>query len=752
MSLGYYDDEAANAERFIKNPYSKTGDCSDLIFRTGDLGRVLTDGNIEILGRTDRQIKIRGFRVELDAIESELARFPAVACCAVKHFEPEDASIIIVGYYVSENEISNSELSNHLRRCLPDYMCPSGFIKIDKLPVTRNNKTDYAALLLPDILSDSDYEPPATTLECEIEKIWCEILKKSRFSMEDDFLQGGGNSLNTMTMINSIYEKYGYELPLVAVFSGITVRQLAQLLEQNVSDPGQAEMGDVEDFIIAHTKMDARYIKVISPGSELRVLFMHAALSDELLKAIRDEFDRSLHPHYIEAMCEQAVTMPDVIKISNEELITLLSLKQNYDISEIGLGELYAQNDLLNSMIMSSSTSRKREFSVAQVVRTYVPELNSTTFILHGLIDLKALERAFCDVINSEALLRCAMVNGKSFLEYPEVDETMPLPMLDLCDYTPQCCRRIISDGLMPKFLLKEFAKNDALQWRALGVKLNHSETLFYFFANHIIFDGFSRQIFKDALLSGYARHTGRSTAMVSDKTSSYFDFNDHVRRHMAEKGLPEWVIPYESFKNHSNMLRQKMNGEQSVQKITIDMRPVFAQHPDVTKDDLMAKTAYSVFTGSIAQCFRCEMIPFVTISDGRRFGEHSCYSHIGEFIDYIPYLGCNTDQDFLDYSAYLTRIEIEGVSILESLGVSSRSKISHMKLYNFMRSIPVVYNYQHYRVAESEEESSSFTDDVGPQKPSFINFIVRPRQDALEFLVVSPCKIEICTEKDGSK
>lgn len=745
MSLGYLDDETANLERFVKNPFSKSEEESDLLFRTGDVGRILPNGNIEILGRTDRQIKIRGYRVELDAIEAEMVRYPAVESCVVKHFEPEDASIVIVGYYVSEKEIGYAELSNHLKDCLPDYMCPSGFVKLDRLPVTGNNKIDYKALLLPENLSGSEYVAPVTEMEREIEKLWCDILKKERFSMDEDFFQGGGNSLNTMIMFNMVYEKYGYDLSLEIVISGITVRQLAKEVDQYLlnRDSDSVEMGDVEDAIIEGTQEDARYVKVLSPEGEIRVLFTSAKLTDELLKNVREKFDWSLHPHYIAPMCDRAVTLPDEIDIDDAEFTELLLLKQSYNSREIGLEleNLQKQNDLLGASIMSSSKSRKRDFSAAQVVRTYVPEIIGTMFTLQGLVDFKALEKAFCDVVKVEALMRCIMVKGKYFVEFQEIND-LPLPMIDLSEYVPQCREKIIKDELMPMFFMQNFAKDGALQWRAACVKLNHSETLFCICASHIIFDGFSKRVFEDELKKCYAYHIGKSDRGILDKEGSYFDFYKNIKKIMIKKRSHDWLVSADQFSAYSSKMKKKLKGQESVQRIHIDMRPIFERNPSETRDVLMKKVAYSVFIRAMVRHFDNEKIPFITISDGRRLGEYNCYNCIGEFIDYVPYLGCDSDEDFSDYTDYLTRIETEGVSILESFDISAQSKISQLKIYQFMRNIMIVYNYQYYRVAESEGAMERYMQDSELEKLRFINFNVQPKQDALEIAVFSPCEI----------
>jgi len=147
-TYGYYNLPKLNKEKFIQNPFSSRK--GDLIYKTGDIGRLLPDGNIELLGRIDRQVKIRGNRIELDEVENMILKYGNIKEVVVTDKKYDDGDKYLCGYIVSEKEIITSELREYLESELPDYMIPSYFIELDKLPINPNGKIDRNALPEPD--------------------------------------------------------------------------------------------------------------------------------------------------------------------------------------------------------------------------------------------------------------------------------------------------------------------------------------------------------------------------------------------------------------------------------------------------------------------------------------------------------------------------------------------------------------------------------------------------------------------------
>ncbi|RUS94201.1 hypothetical protein DSM106972_093980 [Dulcicalothrix desertica PCC 7102] len=218
-----------------------------LIYKTGDLGRYLADGNIEFLGRIDNQVKIRGFRIELGEIETVLNQHQDVQQSVVVVRENELGNKHLVAYIVKSQKASIIELDSlkqtlkqTLKQKLPDYMAPSGFIVIDCLPLTPAGKVDYCALAVgesTEVLITSVFLAPRTEAELKLEKIWVEVLGVERVSINDNFFDLGGNSLLAVQLIEQIHKQLKRDLPLAALFLNPTIAQLASQLCLNDAQP-----------------------------------------------------------------------------------------------------------------------------------------------------------------------------------------------------------------------------------------------------------------------------------------------------------------------------------------------------------------------------------------------------------------------------------------------------------------------------------------------------------------------------------
>lgn len=239
-SLGYFGQPELTSERFVSNRHSRTG---AILYRTGDLGRYRWDGEIEILGRVDRQLKIRGMRVEPDEIESALVSLdPFIANAAVIFDEPTPGNGKLLAYVAFANgEIrETSSIRAALRRILPDYMIPAHILCLPSLPLTANGKIDRAKLPLP---SDPGPEPvrgrelPVTDVERIIAEVWRETIGLSMVGREDNFFDLGGHSLQMVQIYQRISGRVGARpgFTIIQLFEYPTVASLAAFLEGGLS-------------------------------------------------------------------------------------------------------------------------------------------------------------------------------------------------------------------------------------------------------------------------------------------------------------------------------------------------------------------------------------------------------------------------------------------------------------------------------------------------------------------------------------
>jgi amino acid adenylation domain-containing protein/FkbM family methyltransferase len=243
LARGYLGRPDLTAERFVPDPFSPEPD--GRLYRTGDRVRRRPDGQLEFLGRIDQQVKVRGFRIEIEEVEAALAAQPAVRMAAVA--ARPDASGIhrLVGYVVPAGEGANvSDLRAALRRELPEYMVPSVWVTLDALPLMPSGKVDRRALPepageRPDL--GEGYVAPRGPVEEVLADLWGKLLGIERVGAHDDFFELGGHSLLATQVVSRVRKLFKVELPLREFFGATTVATLADLVRRHEAKPGQAE-------------------------------------------------------------------------------------------------------------------------------------------------------------------------------------------------------------------------------------------------------------------------------------------------------------------------------------------------------------------------------------------------------------------------------------------------------------------------------------------------------------------------------
>jgi len=234
LARGYLGDAALTSERFIGNPFTSAD--GDRLYRTGDLGRYLPDGNVEHLGRADRQAKIRGFRIEPAEIEAVLTKHPSVHEAAVIAQRNDSDETCLVAYVVGDQTIPASVLRDYVGARLPVYMVPSAFVMLSALPLTPNGKLDRAALPRPDQIQTerrADYTAPRSATESALAEVWQEVLSLDHIDIHENFFELGGHSLLAVRLCAEMEKRFGRRLPLATLFQAPTIAQLAALLKDN---------------------------------------------------------------------------------------------------------------------------------------------------------------------------------------------------------------------------------------------------------------------------------------------------------------------------------------------------------------------------------------------------------------------------------------------------------------------------------------------------------------------------------------
>ncbi|MEZ4706175.1 MAG: amino acid adenylation domain-containing protein [Caldilineaceae bacterium] len=231
LALGYWRDDALTAQKFISNPLGEGA-----LYRTGDLGRYLPDGQVEFAGRADQQVNIRGYRVELAEIEAALAALPCVSSAVVVAVRVGADAQQVVGYCVARTGqlLEPSRIREQLGEKLPAHMAPTQIMVVDEIPLTPNGKIDYAALPVPDASTarPERYRPPRDDVEQPLAQMWQHLLDVEAVGLDDNFFRLGGHSILAVQLFSRMRERFGVDLNIGLLFRYPTLEELAKAIKE----------------------------------------------------------------------------------------------------------------------------------------------------------------------------------------------------------------------------------------------------------------------------------------------------------------------------------------------------------------------------------------------------------------------------------------------------------------------------------------------------------------------------------------
>lgn len=241
VSRGYWRRPELTAERYVPDPFS--GVAGARMYRSGDLGRWREDGAIEFLGRADRQVKLRGYRIELDEIELALARCAGVREAVVLLREDEPGHELLVGYVRAGPVPPDAEaLRGELRTTLPDYMVPAAFVILAEFPLSAAGKINRRALPPPALAAlDTGYVAPRDEVEQAVAEIFCTVLRLELVGAHDRFFHLGGNSLLAMQVISRVRDRFRVDFAVTDFFAQASVAGLAGVLRANPATRAQVD-------------------------------------------------------------------------------------------------------------------------------------------------------------------------------------------------------------------------------------------------------------------------------------------------------------------------------------------------------------------------------------------------------------------------------------------------------------------------------------------------------------------------------
>ncbi|HYF82321.1 MAG TPA: amino acid adenylation domain-containing protein [Clostridia bacterium] len=229
VARGYLNRPELTAEKFVENLF----ELGTRMYRTGDLAKWLPDGNIEFLGRMDHQIKIRGYRIELGEIENRLLSHEEIKEAVVIAKDEEGGSKYLCAYLAGDRRMAISELREYMGKELPDYMIPSYFVQLDKMPMNSNGKVDRKALPEPggNIHTGAEYEAARNEVEEKLVELWKDVLKADQIGINDNFFDLGGHSLKATSLVARMHKELNVEVPLREMFKTPTIKGLSEYIK-----------------------------------------------------------------------------------------------------------------------------------------------------------------------------------------------------------------------------------------------------------------------------------------------------------------------------------------------------------------------------------------------------------------------------------------------------------------------------------------------------------------------------------------
>ncbi|WP_331742728.1 amino acid adenylation domain-containing protein (plasmid) [Streptomyces sp. NBC_00868] len=245
VARGYLNCPDLTDEKFVRHPFS--GDSTARLYRTGDRVRWLPDATLEFLGRIDRQVKLRGLRIEVGEIESTLERHEAITAVVVTTRVDANGEERLIAYYVPApgSSLHPAELRSWCAERLPSYLIPNWLVPLGTLPLTTTGKLDLRALPAPDDIQpvvESHFTPPRTEVEHFVANVWREVLAVDRVGVEDNFFARGGHSLMAARLLNQIEHQVGVRIGLRQFFEAPTVAAVSEQIMRRLDEEDTQEV------------------------------------------------------------------------------------------------------------------------------------------------------------------------------------------------------------------------------------------------------------------------------------------------------------------------------------------------------------------------------------------------------------------------------------------------------------------------------------------------------------------------------
>jgi fengycin family lipopeptide synthetase D len=632
------------------------------IYRTGDLGRWLAEGNVEFLGRIDHQVKIRGFRIELGEIESRLLKHEGIEKAIVAIKDESTGNKYLCAYYVSNREFPVFELREYLGSHLPGYMIPSYFIQVEKILLTPNGKVDWKALPgVEDTKFESKYTEPRDEVEKKLVDIWSEVLRvnKDKISLDSNFFELGGHSLKANLVISKIKSEFNLSLPLAELLKMATIRWLSRYIKEKQEVVENIDFDEINQEMHENFNQKAKLVKFIIDDKNYIVLYANQDIK-KISAFLEKKYSPGVMPHYVRPF-EDTITGIHK-KFDKKAFAKLLGLKlfnefADNDIKQ--LQEIYSgklKNDIedLHSDIKSKKTARK--YYCGGLINWYL-DINFRAILpfaiyINNVPDTKRIEHGIVDLLNTQTLLKSFLIKENGKYKFAEVEtlENLKLPIIDFSFYSIDLTNANVA-GLFFNIIHKTMTRQKPLGNILFSVvifKLNLKDYILLFMLDHRISDNESGRILQNYFDNYFKPIYDCKDNIELPGDKSYKKFIDE---YMINPSIDERACKFKASVNYKQYKNEVINLQKfytNQKQIILSPTYIFDYFINANDIDNTIPLGYVLYI-TVNICgimFDIKNIPIKILNNIRTSGASKYYNTIGDMHDEVPILFCIDDID----------------------------------------------------------------------------------------------------------
>ncbi|MBO4815916.1 MAG: amino acid adenylation domain-containing protein [Clostridia bacterium] len=398
---GYINNPEFNEEKFKEDPFNK----NNKMYLTGDLGYINNDGLIYFLGRNDFQVKINGFRIELEEIETALHSYKDITNCIVVVKNNNNRNFI-VAYYISNKDVSDIDIRNYMRNKIPQYMMPHYFIKLDELPYNLNGKIDRKKLPMPNFDSSvSKIALSRNKIDESLIKMIEEVLNINNISIEDSFFEIGGDSLSAINLCTKIESKFNVQIFVKDVMDNSVIKDLSDYISSKNTDLSKQQISKVRkatSYPVSSAQKRIYYASSIAGEDSVLYNICGGLILDSIpdIKKLENAFN---------TLIDRQSSLRTYFEIENNNLVQKIKEKINFKL-DIDTN-LISENDLKTAF---KDFTKPFDLSAAPLIRGKLQYMQNKKAIL--MVDMHHIisDGASLSIVLNEL---CKAYNGEKLVE-----------------------------------------------------------------------------------------------------------------------------------------------------------------------------------------------------------------------------------------------------------------------------------------------------------------------------------------------